>query len=327
MILTDISRLLVIFVLISGCTRPQNYQGFTINGKDLLDANGEKFIIQGVNNPHVWYPEEAYNSLGTIASYGANTVRVVWQANGRLSLLDSICSKCIELEMVPMVELHDATGDSTISGLLKTAVYYTKPEVKLVLNKYDKYLLLNIANEWGDHWVSATKWKIAYEKAISLLRDIGYKTTLVIDAPGWGQNIQPVLKFGNILSEYDPLHNILFSVHMYGSWNNPDTIRTKLQEAYDKQLPLIVGEFGYNFEEGNNNLGCRADHSVILQKCTELGYGLMPWSWTGNSGGNEWLDLVSVKDWKTLTDWGHNVFDGEYGISKNAVKASVFVND
>ena len=32
------------------------------------------------------------------------------------------------------------------------------------------------------------------------------------------------MKKGDALIENDPLHNILFSVHMYSSWNYPDAI-------------------------------------------------------------------------------------------------------
>lgn len=298
--------------------------GFTINGRDLLDANGNKFIIQGVNNPHVWYPVKAYDALETIAALNVNTVRVVWQEKGSLGLLDSILTRCIQLEMIPMVEMHDVTGDSTTKGLVKMAEYYIQPGVKQIMERYQKYVLLNIANEWGNHHVTSEKWKSSYIKAIDILRNAGYEITLVIDAPGWGQNIEPILKYANELQEYDPQHNLLFSIHMYGSWNDEEMIKAKLQKAFDKQIPLIVGEFGYNFQDGQNNLGCMVNHLAILDMCSQLEYGILPWSWTGNSGGNEWLDLVKIEDWKSLTWWGKEVFEGEKGIKNNARKATVF---
>lgn len=319
------SRILFLcFLFFAGCSKQNEQKGFSIEGTDLLDANGNKFVIQGVNNPHVWYPEKAYNALETIAELNVNTVRIVWQVHGNLQLLDSIITKCVQLEMIPMVELHDVTGDTTTQGLTNMAEFYVKPEVKQIMDKHSIFVLLNIANEWGDHTVTAEKWKSSYMLAVDIIRNAGYNTTIVIDAPGWGQNIEPILKYANELQEFDPYHNLLFSIHMYGSWNDERLIKEKLQMAFDKEIPLIVGEFGYNFQEGQNNLGCKVNHLAILDMCSQLEYGILPWSWTGNSGGNEWLDLVDNSDWKSLTFWGEQVFEGQLGIKNNSIKASVF---
>ena len=88
--------------------------------------------------------------------------------------------------------------------------------------------------------------------------------------------MNPILKGGQQLIDCDPLHNILFSVHMYGSWNDSQKIINKLTEVKNKQLPLIVGEFGYNYNDGKNNLGCKADQKKKKKTCHQQGYGFMP---------------------------------------------------
>jgi mannan endo-1,4-beta-mannosidase len=303
---------------------PMSGQVFTIQGTRLLDANNNEFVIRGVNNPHVWFPVKSNKALERIAALNSNTVRIVWETKGKPGALKKAVEKCIALNIIPMVELHDATGDSTAEKLLQMAAYYARTDVRDVLLANEKYLLLNIANEWGNHRVTSEHWRDSYMKAVELLRNAGYRTTIVIDAPGWGQNLGPILQCGKELLDYDPLHNLLFSVHMYGSWNDQQRIDDELQKAFDASLPLIVGEFGYNFNQGNNNLHCRVDHTAILRKCHELNYGYMPWSWTGNNEENAWLDLVAKRDWKTLTWWGQQVFESENGISKTAKRATVF---
>ncbi len=114
---------------------------------------------------------------------------------------------------------------------------------------------------------------------------------------------------------------------MYYSWNDPKKIETELQKVKDEKIALIIGEFGYNYNKGENNLKCVVDHTMILRKCHELGIGYIPWSWTGNDELNTWLNLVEMDDWKTLTWWGKELFESEYGISKTAEKASVFHAD
>lgn len=299
-------------------------EGFTTQGSQLIDAAGQPFIIAGINNPHAWFGERAYQALDDIAATQANTVRIVWQTRGQLTELERIIQKCITLKMIPMVELHDVTGNASGERLLDMARYYCKDDVKSMLMRYKRYLLINIANEWGSHKVTAKHWLKSYTDAVAMMRDAGYKTTLVVDAPGWGQNIQPILKKGSELIENDPMHNILFSVHMYGSWNDIYAINDKLNAARQKNLPLIVGEFGYNYNNGHNNLRCKANHRHILATCHRLGYGFMPWSWTGNNKENAWLDMVESSDWKTPTWWGSEVIDGEYGIRQTARRANVF---
>jgi mannan endo-1,4-beta-mannosidase len=298
-------------------------QGFKISGTKLLDANGKEFIIRGVNNPHAWYVKQSYESLDKIAELKANCVRIVWQLYGRTSQLDSVIQRCIELEMIPMIELHDATGSPKAEKLLETVSYYAKPDVKEVLLKYDKYLLINLANEWGDYFVTAEYWKTSYMQAIDMLRKAGIKTTLVIDGPAWGQRIQPIIQYGKALLDYDPQKNLLFSVHVYYLWSQPVTIDTALQKVYDASLPLIIGEFGYNYNKGENNLKCTVDHKSLLHECQELGIGYIAWSWAGNDNLNSWLDL---SDWKTLTWWGKEIFEKENGITSTSKKASVFLH-
>lgn len=300
---------------------------FTTRSFQLIDATGHPFVIVGMNNPHAWFAERAYLALDDIAATRANTVRVVWDTKGQADQLERILSRCVALKMVPMVELHDVTGSSSAQRLLDMAGYYTRGDIKAVLMRHQRHLLINIANEWGSHEVTTRHWQESYRAAITVLRNAGFKTTLVIDAPSWGQNIQPILEGGSELMAHDPLHNILFSVHMYGSWNNAHDIVDKLTAAKEAGLPLIVGEFGYNHNDGNNNLGCKADHRTILETCHRLGYGYIPWSWTGNNEENAWLDIVDSRDWKTPTQWGREVIEGEYGIRQTAQPARVFQAD
>ena len=299
-------------------------QTFKISGSTLLDANGNAFVIRGINDPFAWHYERSLKDLKRLAEMNVNCIRIVWETKDKVAMLEKVIKKCIALKMIPMVELHDATGDTTAEKLLEVAEYYTRPAVMKVLQSNKKYLLINIANEWGDHHTRAKFWEESYEKTITALRKAGYKTTLVIDAPGWGQNIDAIYEYGKELLESDPEKNILFSVHMYYSWNDPKKIEKELQKAHDLSIPLLVGEFGYNFDKGFNNLKCMVDHTVILRKCNELQIGYIPWMWTGNNKDNAWLDMAEFRGKGELTWWGRQIIESEYGIRKTAGRATVF---
>jgi mannan endo-1,4-beta-mannosidase len=295
---------------------------YTQNGK-LYDVNGEVFIIRGVNNPHIWFIEQAYAALDEIAAYGSNSVRIVWDSKGDPKELRRIIERVVELQMIAIPELHDATGKDGIEDLLKVANYWVREDVKAILNDYKPYVILNIANEWMAS-SDALNWYNGYMKSIDLIRNSGLNHCLIIDAAGWGQDLNPVKQFAADLMKHDPEGNLLFSVHMYGSWNDNDKIARELEYCVQNNIPLMIGEFGYNFNNGDNNLGSKVDAQFIMSKCQELGMGYMPWSWTGNNAANQWLDMANPSNPTQLTEWGRLVLKGSNGIKKTAQTCSVF---
>ncbi|MGO4547049.1 cellulase family glycosylhydrolase [Paenibacillus sp. 2TAB23] len=297
--------------------------GFYVSGTNLKDANGNNFVIRGVNNPHAWFDTQAYNALSTISSKKVNAVRIVWSTSGSASRLQQIIDRCKELGMIAIVELHDVTGSNSASGLNDMANYFASSAVKSILTSNEKYVLVNIANEWGDHSLSDIAWRDAYKTAISTIRNAGIHNTIIVDGSGWGQNASPIKAYGNALLAHDPDHNIMFSIHMYGSWNDSSKIGTELQAIKNLGLAVMIGEFGYNYNNGNNNLGSQVNAQEIMNQSQAKGIGYMAWSWTGNDSGNAWLDMTT-SDWQTLTTWGNLIINGTNGIWATSVKATVF---
>jgi mannan endo-1,4-beta-mannosidase len=70
--------------------------------------------------------------------------------------------------MIPMPELHDVTGNNNAEDLKNMARYWARGDVKSVIDKYKKYILVNIANEWGDNNLSDRGWRDAYKEAITI---------------------------------------------------------------------------------------------------------------------------------------------------------------
>ncbi len=295
--------------------------GFTVSGSSLRDANGNNFIPVGVNNPHIWFDTDAYNALTNMANKKCNIIRIVWSRSGSASRLDQIITRCEALKMIPLVELHDGTGSTSAAELNTNAQWYATN--KSVFINHQRTVLINIGNEWGDFSRIGTPWRDAYKTAITTIRNSGIVTTLVCDGPNWGQDASSALTYGQELLNFDPQHNLLFSVHMYGSWNTSSDINTALANFKSKNLPMVIGEFGWNFNNGNNNLGCRVDHRLLMQYANTHGYGIIAWSTKGNNADNAWLDLTS--DWNTpISPWGSDVFNYTFGITARAQTASIY---
>ena len=217
--------------------------GFYTNGGRLYDACGSEFVMRGVNNPHIWFDPGnqylAYQALDTIAGYGTNTIRVVWETSGDATLLAQVLYRIVELDMVPSVELHDATGSSSDSDLQQMAQYYTQADVAQVMQDFRQYVLINIANEW-----SGSNFSSAYQTAISTIRSAGLTHTLVIDANSWGQNAQAIFDGHAALTAADPESNLLFDVHMYGEYSSTTTVDSVLDQMRSSNIPIVVGQFG-----------------------------------------------------------------------------------
>ena len=295
--------------------------GFKVSGTKLLDANGNEFVMRGINHPHSWFTSEDDTALEAIAAAGANTVRIVCGSGQQynrdtVDSLNKLTDKCRELEMIAILEVHDITGKDDES-LLETAAEYWI-EVKEALIGKENYVILNIANEWVGNWDSDT-WCDGYTSVIPKLRDAGIRNTIMVDAAGWGQYGQSITDCGEKVLASDPDGNTMFSVHMYGTaGKNKATIARNLKLSTDKGLCMVVGEFGWNHSDGD------VDEEYILEYCSENNIGWLAWSWKGNGGGVEYLDLANSWDGTSLSDWGETVINSDLGLKKTSVKCSIF---
>ena len=299
--------------------------GFKVEGTKLLDANGNEFIMRGINHAHTWYLKEDTTAIKAIAETGANTVRIVcsdgqqWTKDSE-EMLETVIDLCISNEMIAVVEVHDATGKDDISALRHVTNYWI--EMKNALIGKEQYVILNIANEWAGSWDGAL-WRDGYVEAIPKLREAGIKNTLLVDAGGWAQYAKSIHDYGVDVFNSDPDKNTMFAVHMYGTaGKNKQTIENNLANVTNKGLCVIVGEFGYNHTDGD------VDEEYIMEYCQKNGIGYLGWSWKGNSGGVEYLDIANAWDGSVLSpDWGEKLINGVNGIRNTSVKCSIFTSE
>ncbi|MDS0527237.1 glycoside hydrolase family 5 protein [Clostridium sp. SHJSY1] len=275
-----------------------------ISNPQISHATEDSSWIRGVNVPAAWYDSQSYSSLDKIKSETFNSVRIVWETKGSTSRLDEYLTKCDKLNLKPIVELHDATGGMDTTSLKKCLDYWLRSDVMNVMKKHPS-AWLNIANEWGPE--NSTVWRDGYKDSVSKLRSSGFGGTIVIDSGGWGQDSQDILKYAKDIYNVNSNKNVIFSIHMYGSWNDNSKIDSFLSSCKNKEIPIIIGEFGYNSNNGNNNLGCKVDVAHLISYCKANKIGFLAWSWTGNDSANAWLDMTS--NWTNYTWWGKYVHD------------------
>ncbi|WBB81690.1 cellulase family glycosylhydrolase [Micromonospora sp. WMMD882] len=299
--------------------------GFTVADGKLLDANGNEFIMRGVNHAHTWYPQQT-SSFADVKRLGANSVRVVLASGQRWTKNDTadvtnVVSLCKQNRLICVLEVHDTTGYGEQAGAatLAQAVDYWI-SVKSALAGQEKYVILNIGNEpYGNQGYGT--WATDTSNAIKRLRTAGFEHTIMVDAPNWGQDWSFTMR-DNAASVFaaDPARNTVFSIHMYGVFDTAAEVSDYLGRFRSAKLPIVVGEFGHDHSDGN------PDEDAILSYSQANGIGWLGWSWSGNGGGVEYLDLAVNFDPNNLSSWGQRLFDGANGIKQTAREASVYGN-
>ncbi|WP_310601593.1 cellulase family glycosylhydrolase [Anaerosporobacter sp.] len=294
--------------------------GFYIKGTTLYDANGNPFVMRGINHAYAWYQGKENIAIPAIAATGANCVRIVlgdgqqWDKTS-LAQLQSLIQLCEQNKLVAIVEVHDATGSDSISDIEKAGQYWI--EMKNALIGHEKTVILNIANEWAGAW-DGKNWCDGYTSVIPKLRDAGIKNTIMVDCAGWGQYPQSIFDYGKTVAQSDKLKNTMFSIHMYEYAGAPGVVKSNIDSALNIGYPVCIGEFGIRHTDGD------VDEATIMSYCEEKGAGYIAWSWKGN--GDTWAYLDMVNDWEgtSLTEQGRIIINGQYGIKATSKVCSVF---
>jgi mannan endo-1,4-beta-mannosidase len=299
--------------------------GLRVSGTRIVEANGNAFVMRGVNHAHVWYQNQT-SSFANIKSFGANTVRVVLGSGQRwgptsAAEVGTVISLCKQSRLICVLEVHDTTGfgeQSAAASLDQAASYWIG--VASALQGQENHVVINLGNEpFGNNQQVSATWATATSSAITRLRNAGLDHLIMADAPMWGQDWQNIMRT-NAASVFnaDPDRNTVFSVHMYGVYDTAAEINAYFDAFRTAGLPLVVGEFGSNHSDGN------PDEDTIMAEAQTRGLGYIGWSWSGNSGGVEYLDMVTNFNPATLTAWGERFLNGPNGVRQTSREATIY---
>jgi mannan endo-1,4-beta-mannosidase len=305
---------------------PNSLPGFRVQGRHLYDRYGNKVILVGVNKMVIYTNRTGIPSFPEIAKTGANVVRIVWLTEGSAEELDIAISNAISHQLIPMIDCHDSTG--RWDKLSDCVDYWVRPDILPVLKHHEAYLLVNIANEAGSGVVPSLEFRAAYELAIRRMRAAGIHVPLIIDAQGWGQNIDDLQLNAPYLIQADPDHNLMFSIHMWwpSAWRGSGVeqlVIDEIAESVEMELPLIIGEFA------NKGPGCSCciPYETIIEQAHLNEVGYLPWSWgPGNLDCAE-MDMTEDGTFETLHGWGLEVaITSPHSIRNIAVRPDWIVN-
>lgn len=305
--------------------------GFFVQDRFLYTKDNEKVILRGVNHMFIWTDREG-KSIPEIAKTGANVVRIVWNMRGRVCDLDRIIGECIANNMIPMPELHDATGKwDRLSDLLS---FWLRDETLQMIQDHQEYLILNIGNEVGSEEEDGEDFYNAYSSAVTQMRASGIRVPLVIDADAWGQSTKNIFGQGKRLLQSDPEHNLLFSIHMWwpserhdpqktGYATVKDRVTGVLEQSVALGIPLIIGEFAPVAVNGAKEI----PYQFIMAEAERLEIGWLAWSWGPGNYDSQAMDMTTHGSFNTLVEWGRIVcVDSSLSIQNTSVIPSFILN-
>lgn len=293
--------------------------GFHTQGTKLLDANGKEFVLRGINYSYAWQKYKQKTVIPAAKNQGCNAVRIQLGSGKKFTRCTAaevaeLISLCEENKLVGIFNVHDPLGSDNIADL-EEAVEYWK-SIKTALDGHENTVIINIANEWFGTWKS-DGWAEGYAKAIPMMREAGFKHTLMVDCAGWGQYPASIAEKGSEVAQCDPDANIVFSIHMYdAAGKNARMVRYNIDNALKVGVPVVIGEFACQHN------GNEVAWQTIMDACQEKSVGYMAWSWTGND--DPALNLFNSYDDSSKTTAGTNIIDGSNGIKATARECSVF---
>ena len=309
------------------------------DGKYLADKCGNKVILRGVNMGSIYAVNFGLKELEEIEKTGANNVRIVlertykdWANGGAVTSLtaakiEPIITSSIAKGMIPILELHDFTGTANVTADLPKAVqWWNSNDIKAMLLKYQKSIILNIANEPDNGGASDASYRDANLTAVKSLRDAGYTCPIMLDAPNWGKDHVFFLYQGKALMDADPLHNLLFSVHAYWPTNGPfgnysdAKITADLTALKQSGLPIVFGELA--IADIQNGLAYNINYRLLMKLCKDNEFGYIAWWWgfNNNAGANNQLSMTNDGLYSGLQGGGKVIAVDDVNSIKNTAK-------
>jgi mannan endo-1,4-beta-mannosidase len=253
---------------------------FVANG-EIFDPTGAAFLPWGVNKAHV----DQENTGLEIT--GMNAVRVNLYFRLPNATTTSLFDRFYAAHIVVIPGRWDATcmEGNTFATTLATDVDAWVAEAA-AWKKYERASMINISNEAGPS--NSTVWRDQYITAVGRMRAAGYGGLLMIDSGGCGQDVDDIAKYGADVLVADPLHNIVFSLHVYGDTPDVTTLNTNLDRLKATGLAFVIGEFGpgRNIGPSPTNLA-PAD---LMASALARGIGALAWAADDNDLPNSMAD-------------------------------------
>lgn len=266
-------------------TPVEKHGQLSVKGANIVDKNGEVFQLIGMSTHGIgWFPDTVNKNTFKVLrdDWGCNTIRLAmyieesWGGSEQCYLQDKARNKqlvydgidyAIDLGMYVIVDWHVLNPGDPSTHTSDAQSFFEE-----IAKKYKDCpnIIYEVCNEpnGGVNWSGTIK---PYcEKVINSIRKYDKDAIIVCGTATWSQDIQDVM--GNTIKD----SNVVYALHFYAN-THTDWLRQRVQDCYNKGLPILVTEFGTCDASGNGGFNTSQSNSWF-EKLDSLGIGYINWS-------------------------------------------------
>ena len=264
-----------------------------------------------------------------IASTGANTIRLPFHYKlftdedymgltsnqDGFERIDSVVDWCRDNNLYLVLDMHDAPGGQTGDNIDDSYGYpwlLESPGLQQqfcniwrdIAEHYKSepvvlgYELINepVATYFDNRDELNAKLLALYEKAVAAIREVDPDHIILIGAPQWNSNFEPLKDFD---LKSDP--QLMLTCHRYGGDATTPAIANFIAARDEANLPMYMGEIGHNTDQW------QADF-VKVMKDNNIGYTFWPYKKKDNSC---MVGIVMPEEWEEIMEYAeapHHTF-------------------
>ena len=269
----------------------------SVKGANIVDKNGKVFKIKGMSTHGIMWSDdktkEPFSDILTKDSlkvlrddWKVNTIRIAmytyewggyctengkYQAQAKQKVKTGV-ENAKSLGMYAIIDWHVLNDRNPNTYKADAIKFFT--EMAQTYKDYDN-VIYEICNEpnGGITWTGGIK---SYcQSVVSAIRKYDSDAIIICGTGTWSQDIDQVL--GNKLSD----KNCVYALHFYADTHR-DWLRNRLQNCYNKGLPVLVSEFGTCDASGNGGYNS-TESTKWLKLLDSLKVGYVNWSACGKS--------------------------------------------
>ena len=225
------------------------YGQLSINGKNVVDKNGEIISLKGMslfwsqwggayyNAETIKWLRDDWKCTIVRASMGIEGNGFLDNPEQEYAKVKTVIEACIDLGIYVLIDWHDHHAENHIE------------EAKAFFNRvsmdYGSYpnVIYEIYNE-----PLAVSWKDVLkpysEEIINTIRSNDQDNIIVVGTPNWSQDVE------DVINEQINSTNIAYSLHYYSSTHKQE-LRDKALLAINAGIPIFVSEWGMSEASGN----------------------------------------------------------------------------
>lgn len=280
----------------------------TVAGPNIIDKNGDPYILQGVSTHGIaWYPEyitkETFESVRD--ELNCNAIRIAIYSDDKAgyskelhSLMSDGIDYATELGLYVIIDWAILDDNNPNENKDKAIAFFE--EMASEFKNYDN-IIYEICNEPNGNVTWEDDIKPYAEELIPKIRAIDEDGIIVVGTPNFSQDVDVVA-----LDKLEGYSNVVYAFHFYSA-THKDDFRQKLQYALDVDMPILVTEFGTCEANGDGKVDLEeAEKWIKYLRDNNIGY--LCWNLTNKEESSSLLksDTEKVSGWgdEDLSDSG-----------------------